>query len=236
MVKVAGVRHVTGDLFQVWITRPPAGFGFKAGQYCTVGMRGIERAYSIVSAPSEAEIELLVELVPPPDGQLTPLLHRVKVGDEVSIRPRAKGLFVFSPTERNQVMVCTVTGIAPFISMLRDMSGGAQLSEYNIHLLVGVSYQDELAYHEESVQFAKKYVNIDYVPTVSRPAEARNGGWTGLTGRVNEISERYLSEQKMEPGETVLYACGHPLMIEAMRGQSAQFGFKFAEERFWKEE
>ena len=45
-------------------------FKFKAGQYCTLGLDGIERAYSIVSAPYEPCLEIFVELVP--DGALTP--------------------------------------------------------------------------------------------------------------------------------------------------------------------
>ena len=72
-------EDITHDLWKVWIEKPE-GFQFKPGQYCTIGVDGIERAYSIVSAPYEDDLELFVELVPPPDGNLTPLLYDLEVG------------------------------------------------------------------------------------------------------------------------------------------------------------
>ncbi|HHZ63599.1 MAG TPA: hypothetical protein EYN53_13305, partial [Dehalococcoidia bacterium] len=78
---------ITEDLWLVWMEKPE-GFTFKPGQYCTLGVNGIERAYSISSAPYEEDLELFVELVPPPDGNLTPLLNELNVGDKLSIRPR----------------------------------------------------------------------------------------------------------------------------------------------------
>ena len=84
------------DLDQPLELSPEEKFDFKPGQYCTIGTGGIERAYSIASSPDEDQIELFVELVPPPDGNLTPLLNDLKVGEAVTIRPRAKGIFVKS--------------------------------------------------------------------------------------------------------------------------------------------
>ena len=64
-------KDITSDLRLFWLERPE-GFTFKAGQYCTIGRDGVERAYSIVSAPHEEALELFIELVPLPDGVLTP--------------------------------------------------------------------------------------------------------------------------------------------------------------------
>ena len=65
--KVLKREDITPDLLLMWIEKPD-GFTFKAGQYCTIGRDGIERAYSIVSAPHEDSLELFVELVPPLRG------------------------------------------------------------------------------------------------------------------------------------------------------------------------
>ena len=56
-------RAVHADL---WIIKlqPSIPFAFKPGQYCTIGVDGIERPYSIVSAPQEPALELFSELVP----------------------------------------------------------------------------------------------------------------------------------------------------------------------------
>lgn len=107
--KLAGVtisrrENITEDLWLIWLEKPE-GFAFKPGQYCTIGRDGVERAYSIVSAPHEEALELFVELVPFPDGVLTPKLWDLQVGDTVPIRPRAKGIFVFKPESPNQVLV-----------------------------------------------------------------------------------------------------------------------------------
>ena len=117
--KILERKDISDDLWLIWIEKPKD-FSFKAGQYCTIGTGDIERAYSIVSSPHEDTLELFVELVPPPEGNLTPLLWELSVGDTVSIRPRAKGLFVFKPKLKNQLMISTVTGIVPYVSILRE--------------------------------------------------------------------------------------------------------------------
>ena len=35
--------------------------------------------------------------------------------------------------------------------------------------------------------------------------------------------------------DTLIYACGHPGMIEDMKGKLPPKGWRFKEERFWKE-
>ena len=105
---------------ELWIIKlqPEIPFTFKPGQYITIGVNGIERPYSIVSAPHESLIELFIELVP--QGDLTPILYEMSVGSSVSIRPRAKGLFTLDLTYAHHLMVGTVTGSVPYISILRD--------------------------------------------------------------------------------------------------------------------
>ena len=73
-----------GDLRALCEGRVPA------GQYCTIGLEGIERPYSIVSSPHEPYLELFLERVP--HGALTPRLWGLRLGDPVSLRPRPKGL------------------------------------------------------------------------------------------------------------------------------------------------
>lgn len=223
---------VTPEHFKLWLERP-AEFPFEPGQYCTIGASGIERPYSIVSSPSEPLLELFVERIPPPEGQLTPLLHELGVGDAVTIRPRAKGKFLLRKPFRNHVMIATVTGIAPFISMLRrwteEPSGDA-----HFYVLDGASYVDEFCYDAELRGLAERYPNIRFVPTCSRPGDSRNTGWNGVTGRVNEIAEHYVREYELQPADTCLYLCGHPQMIEDVKTRFAG-AFAIAEERYWKE-
>jgi ferredoxin--NADP+ reductase len=74
------------------------------------------------------------------------------------------------------------------------------------------------------------------MPSVSRPAEPRNSGWQGATGRINTLVEAYVADAGLKPEETCVYACGHPQMIEDVGHRFANTGFHFEEERFWKDD
>lgn len=245
--KVVRRKDFTNDLFCLWLKpetedSEPFDFKFKPGQYCTLGKDGIERAYSIVSAPHEDFLEIFIELVH--EGELTPKMFELKTGDYMSLRPRAKGIFTFDPKYKNHVMVATVTGIAPFVSIIRDYRHRLK-SGHNFFVLQGASYFDEFVYNDEFTELMKPDLsksNLVYVATVSRPDEGRNKDWRengGRTGRVNEILEYYLSiwniKYNLRQDNTLVYACGHPGMIEDVKARLLPKGWKVKEERFWKE-
>ena len=231
--KIVERTELSNDLWIIKLqTANP--FSFKPGQYITIGTNNIERPYSIVSAPHESLVELFIELVP--DGELTPLLYEMHEGATVSIRPRAKGLFTFDPNYSHHLMIGTVTGTVPYISILRDyfFHNG---TGHKFFLLEGASYQDEFGYGKELQAMAREHRNtLVYVPTVSRPNEDRNQGWTGATGRVNLIVEEYIKEMELPKSNTLIYACGHPGMIEDLKEKLARKDWAFKEERFWKED
>ena len=81
----------------------------------------VERAYSIVSSPYEYELEIFIELVQ--QGELTPLLHQLPVGAELSLRKIAKGRFTLDlkSGHRNHLLLSTVTGVAPYVSFIRTL-------------------------------------------------------------------------------------------------------------------
>ena len=227
-------KDLSHDLMVVWF-EPDNPFLFKPGQYCTLGLNGIERAYSIVSAPHEPALEIFIELVPLPQGVLTPPMWEMKEGEWMTLRPSAKGIFTLDPRYPNHLMVATVTGIAPYLSILRDyLHRGA--SGHRFYVLQGASYLDEFAYDQELAQLAQEHPDlITYVPTISRPSEERNQRWTGEIGRVNLITEKYLEQFRLDTQNAMVYACGHPDMIEDVKARLTPKGFKVKEERFWKQ-
>ena len=234
-VQVLRREDLTPDLLLMWIERPD-GFTFKAGQYCTIGRDGVERAYSIVSAPHEQDLELFLELVPPPDGVLTPKLWELGPGDAVSIRPRAKGIFAMDESLPKQLLVATVTGIVPYVSFIRDYIYNGR-DGHHFYVLQGASYDDEFAYDRELKKIAADRPGLlTFVPTVSRATESRNQGWKGETGRVNTVVERYIEKFSLTPEDTLVYACGHPGMIEDVKERLLPLGFRVEEERFWKDD
>ena len=226
-------RHeLTDDLWVIKL-QPEIPFTFKPGQYITIGVNGIERPYSIVSSPHEELIELFIELVP--QGDLTLLLYKMGVGSSVNIRPRAKGLFTLDPSYVHHLMVGTVTGSVPYVSILRNHF------EYNaqsgiFHVLEGASYSDEFAYYDEFSELAANNpATVHYMPSVSRPEESRNSGWRGSRGRINDLVMEYIDNVGLRKEQTLVYLCGHPGMINDIKSQLLPLGWNIKEERFWKE-
>lgn len=226
-------RDITSDLMVIKLEPEQGPYKFKPGQYCTLGLAGIERAYSIVSAPHEPHLEIFVELVP--EGELTPRMWKLKVGDALSIRPRAKGIFLMDPTVHHHMMLSTVTGVAPSVSMVRDYLHRGAPGHHHFYVIEGASFHDELVYDRELAILADQHPNcLKYIASVSRPADPRNAGWKGVTGRVNAIVEHFLDKFELPQDDTLVYACGHPGMISDAKERVTAKGFKFTEERFWK--
>ena len=77
--KIVKREDISDLMIKIWVTKPPE-YSFKPGQYCTLGVNGIERAYSIASSPDENFIELFVELVEEDEGGvLTPIIWMTKL-------------------------------------------------------------------------------------------------------------------------------------------------------------
>lgn len=232
-------RDLSEDLWTVRVALD-CPFSFKPGQYATLGVtdeEGLhERAYSIVSSPLEKELEFFIELVP--EGELTPLLYKLKTGDSMSVRKSAKGLFVLDRKSghTHHLMVATVTGIAPFISMLRSFALGAEAPPENTRILVieAASRSWEFPYRVELDALARKLPFVEIVHSISRPWE--DPAWSGERGRAEDLVRKYADAGGFTAGRTTAYLCGHPQMIENTKSILLRAGIEKAslhEEIYW---
>jgi ferredoxin--NADP+ reductase len=206
----------------LWSIRVDTGgaFHFVAGQYATLGVptprRLVERAYSIVSSPYEATVEFFFELVP--GGELTPLLHQLNPGDSISVRRAAKGRMTLdvSSGRHQHLLLCTVTGIAPFVSYARtlfeDWKAGRYKGEHQLYVIQGASHSREFGYRDEMERLAQTVPWLTYVPTISRPWDEAD--WRGETGRVEDVLRKYADQWSLNPGSATAYLCGNPDMID----------------------
>ncbi|HWF13236.1 MAG TPA: FAD-binding oxidoreductase [Candidatus Acidoferrales bacterium] len=216
-------REISPDL---WAIRVDAGgeFPYRSGQYATLGVvtpeKHHERPYSIVSAPHEKTLEFFFELVP--HGQVTPRFHALRAGDEISLRKSAKGNFTLDVSGQctNHFLVSTVTGVAPYVSYVRslycDWKSGKFAGHHKLFILDGASRSWELGYSKEIENVAAEAPWLTYVSTVSRPWEDTN--WHGETGRVDDLIRKYSDMWNLSPDDTKIYLCGHPEMVENVRG------------------
>ena len=234
-------RDITDELWVVRM-RPDIELPFRPGQYVTLGLelngRIIERPYSIASDPDEPEVELFIERVD--EGELSAPLHGLDVGDSTLVRKRCKGLFLKdAPVPDNPLMfVCTVTGVAPFVSMLRSLkrrvAAGEWSPDHAVTILQGAATAVELGYEEELRQHDAELDWFTYIPTVSRPWE--DADWGGETGRVEDVLRKYADAAGMKPGYGAVFLCGNPGMITNARGIMRRHGFndkEIREEQYW---
>jgi ferredoxin/flavodoxin---NADP+ reductase len=221
-------RDIAEDLWSIRVQRETE-LQFLPGQYATLGVlapnKHIERPYSIVSSPYEPELEFFFELVP--RGELTPALHKLQIGDELTIRRAAKGRFTLDRQVQNHLLLCTVTGVAPFVSYLRTLSSDARQNKFpeghRLFLVEGASRSWEFGYKDELQRIAEEVAWFKYVPTVSRPWEDRS--WAGEVGRVDDLIRKYADQWELAPESAVAYLCGHPKMIENGAGILARRGW-----------
>ncbi len=220
----------------IWRVRLREGaLDFSAGQYATLGafegQRLIERPHSICSAPDEPELEFFIELID--NGRLTPILFRMHPGDEIFVRRPAKGRFRLSEETRDHLMIASVTGVAPFVSMLRTLSRHGDGSR-RVLLLHSASLPDEFGYADELSALACACPWFEYVPCVSRAWLAP--AWQGERGRVEDILRKHTDPAGFTPGRATAYCCGNPQMIRNVRGVLERAGFARAavrEEQYW---
>ena len=139
------------------------------------------RAYSIASPHYAEELEFFSIKVE--NGPLTSRLQHLKVGDEVLIGRKPTGTLVLTDLlpGKNLFLFATGTGLAPFMSIIRDPDTYEKFEK--VILVHGVRYGSELAYakfieqelpHDDFLgeEVKKKLI---YYPCVTRE-EFRNMG------------------------------------------------------------
>ena len=120
---VVSVKHWTDRLFSFRITRP-ASFRFRSGEFIMLGLfndgKPLLRAYSIASPAWDDELEFFSIKVP--DGPLTSRLQHVQPGDKILLGKKPTGTLILDALTpaKTLYMFSTGTGIAPFVSLIRD--------------------------------------------------------------------------------------------------------------------
>lgn len=197
-LKVIEVEHYTDSLFRIRTERPSS-YRYTAGQFTMIGMGDddISRAYSYTSGPYDDYIEFYSIKVQ--DGPLTSRLQHIAVGDTIEVGDRPTGTLTLANLELggNLWMLATGTGIAPFISLLRDPETFDSFDK--IHVAWSVRTQSELLSYNEFLQD----LPIDYTPIVTQDAE-----WTQCNLRITEMITSGSLMTGSEPSSDKVMICG----------------------------
>lgn len=217
----------TETLARIWVKPDAATPPFEPGQYVTIGVKvgdkWLQRPYSIASSARALDkgYELYLRLVR--GGAFTPLAFALPIGHRLRVLA-PKGRFTLQPDDaRVHLFVSSGTGIAPFVSMARTLldDGTTRRAIY----LNGVSYVSDLGYRALIDDWGSSGTYpATYVPTISRPNDPANAGWSGRTGRVETIIRSALADLGIDPKEAVAYLCGNPEMIVAAERELSAYG------------
>ena len=137
-------------------------------------------------------------------------------------------------------LVATVTGVAPYVSMVRQClhdratdTGGRAGHVFSV--MHGASHCDEFVYDSELRRLSEEHPHvIQYVSRVSRPSAARNAEWNGPVGRINTILEECLERWSPPKEDTVIYLCGNPGMIDDAKARLLPREWSVAQEQYWQ--
>jgi len=230
--RVTHVHHWNDTLFSFRTTRDPS-YRFKNGHFTMVGLpsdgRPLMRAYSFASANYEHELEFFSIKVP--DGALTSKLQNLAIGDEVLVGKRSTGTLI--PDNmipgRYLYLLATGTGIAPFMSIIKDPEIYDQFDR--VILTHGVRKVSELAYSDyiENVLPNDEYIGemvrekLVYYPTVTREPYKNNGRLTDLI----RCGKLFLDLQQPHPNleDDRFMICGSPTMLKELVGMLKSKGF-----------
>ncbi|MFT6113288.1 MAG: ferredoxin--NADP+ reductase [Oleispira sp.] len=218
---VTKVHHWNDTLFSFNTTRNQ-GLRFKNGHFTMIGLeidnKPLLRAYSIASANYEEEMEFFSIKVQ--DGPLTKHLQNLKVGDEILVGTKPVGTLIADHLipGKNLYLLSTGTGLAPFMSIIKDPEIYEQFD--NVILTHGVRETSELAYKDfiEKELPNNEYFGdvvrekLKYYPTVTREEFRNQGRLTDLVESGKLFSDLGLPDINLENDRFML--CGSPSMLK----------------------
>jgi ferredoxin--NADP+ reductase len=230
--RVLSVHHWTDKLFSFTTTRDPA-LRFSNGHFTMIGLRvnnkPLLRAYSIVSANYEEHLEFLSIKVP--DGPLTSRLQHIQPGDSIVVGRKPTGTLVidYLLPGRRLYLLATGTGLAPFMSIVRDPETYEKFEQ--VVLVHGVRQKDELAYHDllvehlPSHEFLGELVTskLRYYPTVTREAYRNMGRVTELIETGKLFTDLGVPALDREHDRVMI--CGSPGMLRDLKHMLEARGF-----------
>ena len=234
-IRVTEVKHWNERLFSFKTERAPE-FRFENGHFTMIGLRvegkPLLRAYSIASANYDDELEFLSIKVA--NGPLTSRLQNIRIGDEVLLGKKPVGSLVLADLRpgRNLYLLATGTGLAPFLSIVRDPDAYSKFDK--VILMHGVRRVSDLAYRDFLSEglYRHEYLGEEarakflYYPTVTREAFPTRGRLTEHLRR-GQV-QKDLKLPPLDPARDRAMICGSMEMLRDLSALLDEFGFEIS--------
>ncbi|MEH6814239.1 MAG: ferredoxin--NADP reductase [Motiliproteus sp.] len=229
---VLSVHHWNDTLFSFTTSRDP-GFRFKNGHFTMIGIehegRPLMRAYSIASANYEEQLEFFSIKVA--DGPLTSKLQKIQVGDQILISRKPTGTLINDNLlpGRHLYLLSTGTGLAPFMSIIKDPEIYEQYDKviltHGVREVSDLAYSDLIRDHLPTNEYFGDMVadKLLYYPTVTREEFRNQGRLTDLM-RSGKLTQD-LGLPDLSPENDRFMICGGPSMLKESCEILDQMGF-----------
>ncbi len=230
---VTDVHHWNDTLFSFRTTRDP-GLRFANGQFVMIGLQGesrpLLRAYSIASANHEEHLEFFSIKVP--NGPLTSRLQHLKPGDEIFVSRKPTGTLIIDDLNpgRNLFLLSTGTGLAPFLSIIKDPETYERFDKvvvtHGVRSVSELAYADMIERELPEHEFLGDYVRdkLLYYPTVTRESFRNQGRLTTLIENGKLCSD--LGLPPLDAAHDRAMLCGSPAMLQELSDMLDARGFK----------
>jgi ferredoxin--NADP+ reductase len=229
---VLSVHHWNDTLFSFKTTRGQS-LRFESGQFVMIGLevdgRPLLRAYSIASAHYAEHLEFFSIKVS--NGALTSRLQHLRVGDPVLVGCKPTGTLILSDLlpGRHLYLLATGTGLAPFMSIIRDPEVYERFGK--VVLVHGVREASDLAYAQliehdlPRDEFLGEAVTrqLIYLPVVTREAFRHQGRLPDLIASGALAHKVRLAP--MDPALDRAMVCGGSAMLRDTRDALDKLGF-----------
>jgi ferredoxin--NADP+ reductase len=232
--QVLSVHHWTDRLFSFTTTRSPS-FRYDSGQFTMVGIpvdgKPLLRAYSIVSPHYADQLEFLSIKVA--NGPLTSRLQHLKVGDKIFVGKKATGTLLADNLlpGRNLYLLSTGTGLAPFMSIIKDPAVYERFDKiilcHGVRFIADLAYADEITNALPGDEFIGELVRekFIYYPAVTREAFKHQGRLTKLMTEGRIAHE--LGLPPVDSAHDRIMVCGSPEFLNDIT--SLLIGMNFEE-------
>jgi ferredoxin--NADP+ reductase len=231
---VSWIRHWNDRLFSFAVDRP-ASLRFRSGEFIMLGLPGesrpIMRAYSIASPAYGDEIELLSIKVE--EGPLTSRLQNIVAGDQLYFGRKTTGTLVTDALRpgKRLFLLATGTGLAPFLSVVRDPESYDRFDEvvliHSVRRVSDLAYRDllESALADDPLLGDTARERFHYIPTVTREQFPRQDRITTMIDQGLLLAHPG-AKSRLDPASDRVMMCGSMDMIRDCSAILKGLGFK----------
>jgi len=228
--KVIKILDETASTKRFWLEPIDDGAcEFIPGQFITLDLPIHEtrqkrwRSYSIANPPREdGLLELCIVKL---DGGLgtSYLFEEVEVGSILKYKNPAGVFTLRHPIERDLVLICTGTGVAPFRSMIKHIYA-QKIPHQNIHLIFGTRKKNDILYLAEFETLAQQEVSFTYSVSLSRE-ELESSTDSPVQWHKGYVHPIYISQYNEIREDIQFLICGWQNMVDEAETKLKEMGY-----------